>query len=100
MDLVGYDRATFDAIVEDYRRFAADIGIGDFLAIPVSGLKGDNISTLSDATPWYNGSSLVEHLETVEVDAAGARAKPFRSEERRVGKECVSTCRSRWSPYN
>ena len=55
MDLVDYDQAAFDAIVADYRAFAGEIGIRDWIAIPVSGLNGDNIMGPSDATPWYSG---------------------------------------------
>jgi len=51
MDLVGYDRKVFDAIVQDYATFATEIGLSDFLAIPISGLKGDNITSKSAATP-------------------------------------------------
>jgi bifunctional enzyme CysN/CysC len=68
MDLIGFDQARFNEIVADYRAFAAKIGIDDFLAIPISGLKGDNITAKSAATPWYNGPALMEHLETVEVE--------------------------------
>ncbi|MGN6268702.1 MAG: sulfate adenylyltransferase subunit CysN [Sphingomonas sp.] len=78
MDLIGYDQARFDAIVADYRAFAASIGIADFTAIPLSGLRGDNIAAPSDAMPWYDGPTLIEHLETVEVDADADRARPFR----------------------
>jgi bifunctional enzyme CysN/CysC len=78
MDLVGYDQAVFDTIVADYRTFAANIGITDFTAIPISGFKGDNITALSANTPWYSGPALIEHLETVEVDAAAAQGAPFR----------------------
>jgi bifunctional enzyme CysN/CysC len=78
MDLVGYDKATFESIVADYRGFAASIGIDDFVAIPISGFKGDNITTLSPNTPWYTGPTLVEHLETVELDNTTDQAKPFR----------------------
>src|ERR1700742_549296 len=53
MDLVGYDQSTFDAIVADYREFAASIGIANFTAIPISGLAGDNIAAPSDQMPWY-----------------------------------------------
>ncbi|RYD68493.1 MAG: sulfate adenylyltransferase subunit CysN [Sphingomonadales bacterium] len=77
MDLVGYDRATFDAIVADYRAFADSIGITAFTAIPVSGFKGDNITGASANTPWYSGPSLIEHLETVPVGDDTA-ARPFR----------------------
>lgn len=79
MDLVGYDQATFDAIVADYRAFASSIGITGFTAIPISGFKGDNITLApSDNTPWYSGPALIEHLETVEVDAAAAQGQAFR----------------------
>jgi bifunctional enzyme CysN/CysC len=78
MDLVDYDRATFDAIVADYRAFADSIGIADFVAMPISGFVGDNITTRSDNTPWYQGPTLIEHLEGVEVDAEAEQAKPFR----------------------
>jgi bifunctional enzyme CysN/CysC len=77
MDLVGYDRATFDAIVADYRAFAESIGIAEFTAIPISGFKGDNITGASGNTPWYSGPSLIEHLETVPV-GDDAAARPFR----------------------
>jgi len=78
MDLVGYDQATYDAIVADYAGFAASIGIEEFTAIPISGFKGDNITALSGNTPWYAGPTLIEHLDTVELDTDADRAKPFR----------------------
>jgi bifunctional enzyme CysN/CysC len=78
MDLVDYDQATYEAIVADYARFAAEIGIESFTAMPISGFKGDNIAAPSDNMPWYSGPSLIEHLETVELDAADAQDKPFR----------------------
>jgi bifunctional enzyme CysN/CysC len=78
MDLVDYSRQVFDAIVADYRQFAAGIGITDFTAIPVSGFKGDNIATLSAHTPWYRGRPLIEHLETVPLASAADQAKPLR----------------------
>lgn len=77
MDLVGYDQATFDAIVADYRAFAESIGIAAFTAIPISGFKGDNITGASANTPWYDGPALIEHLETVPVGGEGD-SRPFR----------------------
>ena len=77
MDLVGYDQAAFDAIAEDYARFAASIGISGVTAIPISGFRGDNIVAASAQMPWYRGPSLIEHLERVEVVARDA-AGPFR----------------------
>ena len=78
MDLVGYDQATYDQIVADYTEFAASIGITDFTAIPISGFKGDNITAASDNTPWYDGVSLMTHLETVELDQSMDQTADFR----------------------
>jgi bifunctional enzyme CysN/CysC len=78
MDLIEYDQRKYDDIVGNYRAFALSIGINDFVAIPISGLGGDNISKRSDRMPWYRGPSLVEHLETVEFDANAAEDSAFR----------------------
>ena len=78
MDLVGFDQTIFDAIVADYRAFAARLGLADVLAIPISGLRGDNIASLSDQTPWYEGPCLMHHLETVEIDEAALQTGPLR----------------------
>lgn len=78
MDLVGYDRAVFDRIVADYRAFADSIGIVEFTPIPISGLAGDNITTRSYQTPWYEGPVLLDHLETVELDQSANQLKAFR----------------------
>ncbi|QYU68811.1 sulfate adenylyltransferase subunit CysN [Leptolyngbya sp. 15MV] len=78
MDLIGYDQARYDAILADYAAFAASIGIESFTAVPISGLKGDNITAPTDAMPWYSGPTLMEHLEAVEVHAGVDQAKPFR----------------------
>lgn len=78
MDLVGYDQARFDEIIADYAEFARSIGIEEFTAVPISGLAGDNITTRSDNTPWYDGPALLAHLETVELDQTLEQHKPFR----------------------
>jgi bifunctional enzyme CysN/CysC len=78
MDLVDYGREVFDKIVADYADFAKSIGIESFTAMPISGFKGDNVTTLSENTPWYEGPTLVEHLETVEVLGSVDADKPFR----------------------
>ena len=78
MDLIDYDQAKYDAIVADYTAFAVEIGLSGFHAMPISGFKGDNITTASPNTPWYTGKPLIEHLETVELDNAADQAKPFR----------------------
>jgi bifunctional enzyme CysN/CysC len=77
MDLVGYQRVTFEAIVADYRAFAARIGIDDITAIPVVAVHGDNVTARGGNMPWYSGATLLEHLESVAVDAA-VTARPFR----------------------
>ena len=78
MDLIGYDQAKYEAIVADYAAFAESIGIKAFTPMPISGFKGDNITARSDNTSWYSGPALIEHLETVELDATSDQAKPFR----------------------
>jgi len=78
MDLVGYDQATYDAIVADYAAFANSIGIAAFTPIPISGFKGDNVTAPSPNTPWYAGPTLIDHLDTVALDADADRATPFR----------------------
>ena len=67
MDLVGYDESVFDAIVDDYRRFAALIGLHNITPIPLSALRGDNLLTLSERMPWYGGPPLLGCLETAPV---------------------------------
>ena len=78
MDLVDYDEGAFEAIVADYRAFAGHTGITDWTAIPVSGLNGDNIMRRTDATAWYDGPTLLEHLDTVPIDAAADAQKALR----------------------
>ena len=78
MDLVGYDQARFDEIVAEYRAFAASIGITTFTAMPISGFVGDNITGASPNTPWYVGPSLMQHLESVEIDEERLQRGPFR----------------------
>lgn len=77
MDLVGWSQETFDTILAEYHDFAAQIGIREFTAIPMSALKGDNITGPSDAAPWYRGPALLPLLETLPVDD-DQREKPFR----------------------
>jgi bifunctional enzyme CysN/CysC len=77
MDLVGYDQAVFDAIVAEYRAFAEQIGIREFTPIPMSALKGDNITEPSAAMPWFTGAPLMRWLEDLPVDD-DLRGQPFR----------------------
>ena len=78
MDLVGYDKTVFERILLSYRAFASEIGITNFTAIPISGFKGDNITALSDNTPWFKGPALIEHLEGVDVAAQRDVTSNFR----------------------
>ncbi len=78
MDLVDYNRGTYERIVADYSDFAQSIGIEDFVAMPLSGFKGDNITGPSANTPWYKGPNLIEHLEQVELSVDAGQNDPFR----------------------
>ncbi|MFC7449214.1 sulfate adenylyltransferase subunit CysN [Rhodococcus daqingensis] len=77
LDLVDYSQQVFDEIVEEYAGFAAEIGLGDVVAIPMSAYMGDNLTDRSPNTPWYQGPTLIEHLETVEISGELA-GSPFR----------------------
>ena len=78
MDLVGYKREVFDTIVEDYKAFAAQLGINKFTAIPMSALEGDNITSRSINTGWYTGPTLMGYVETVAIDLDAAQKLPMR----------------------
>ena len=78
MDLVDYDRATYDAIVREYGEFATSIGIEAFTPIPLSALTGENVVERSAALAWYDGPPLLAHLEAVEIDVTADQAKAFR----------------------
>jgi bifunctional enzyme CysN/CysC len=70
MDLVDHDPAVFARIADDYRALAAQLGIPDVTAIPLSALNGDNMLSRSERMPWYAGPTLLEHLETVDISHA------------------------------
>jgi sulfate adenylyltransferase subunit 1 len=67
MDLVGYDSSSFDQIVEEFTAFGTKLEIGDLTFIPISALHGDNVVERSLNMPWYNGPSLLHHLEHVHI---------------------------------
>ena len=67
MDLVGWDKEVYDKIADEFTSFAAKLEITDLTIIPVSALEGDNIATRSDKSPWYEGPSLLHHLEHVHI---------------------------------
>lgn len=67
MDLVDYSEEVYRRIVADYKTFAANLNVHDMVFIPISALAGDNVVTPSPRTPWYDGTTLLHHLETVNV---------------------------------
>ena len=70
LDIVGYDREVFERIEHEYRELAAQLGIANVQAVPLSALKGDNLLQRSPATPWYRGPTLLEWLESVQIEEA------------------------------
>jgi bifunctional enzyme CysN/CysC len=67
MDLVDYDERVFERIARDFAGFAAKLDVPDLTVIPVSALRGDNVTSRSPRMPWYGGPSLLHHLEHVHV---------------------------------
>lgn len=67
MDLVEFSEERFEEIKRDYQEFAKDLDLPDVQFVPISALKGDNVVSVSDQTPWYNGAPLMETLESVEI---------------------------------
>jgi sulfate adenylyltransferase large subunit len=67
MDLVDYDQSVYDAIVEDFRTWSAGLEFAEATFVPISALKGDNVVTRSANMDWYDGPTLLHHLETVEI---------------------------------
>lgn len=77
IDLMAYSQSVFERIHEDYKAFAADFGFESLQAIPLSARFGDNVLERSPNMAWYDGPTLVEHLETVEIER-NLWDKPFR----------------------
>ncbi|BCL15486.1 sulfate adenylyltransferase subunit 1 [Micromonospora sagamiensis] len=67
MDLVDWSQDVFDQIADEFTAFAAKLDVPDLAVVPISALKGDNIVTRSENTPWYEGPSLLHHLEHVHI---------------------------------
>lgn len=78
MDLVDYSAERFYEIVGEYSQFAKRIGMESFLPIPISGLKGDNIVTKSEHMAWFQGPTLLGHLEQAPISDARMQDHPFR----------------------
>ena len=77
MDAVGFEQAIFAQIEKQYRAFAGQVGLTEIVAIPLSALKGDNVTERSENTPYYQGPALMQYLQTVEVQQE-LGALPFR----------------------
>ncbi|WP_316163853.1 sulfate adenylyltransferase subunit CysN [Bradyrhizobium sp. SZCCHNRI20481] len=77
IDLVDYSQVVFEAITAEFAGFASELGFKEFIAIPISARYGDNVSSVSGNTSWYNGPHLLRYLETVEVEN-DSRQYPFR----------------------
>lgn len=78
MDLVDYSEGVYQDVIADYQDFAEQIGIRNITFIPLSAFKGDNITTLSERMPWYQGVPLIQYLEDVELDNERLQKTPFR----------------------
>jgi bifunctional enzyme CysN/CysC len=78
LDLVGFSQAVFERIETDYRAFAAQIGLHDIQCIPLSALRGDNMLEASANTPWYQGPTLLQHLENVPMEQTRQVEAAFR----------------------
>src|SRR4051812_30820825 len=68
MDLVDFSQEVFDRICEEFNTFASDLQLGKLYFIPISALDGDNVVTRSARTPWYQGTSLLDYLETIPIE--------------------------------
>ena len=68
MDLVGFEEGVFNRIKDEYLQLTNQLGIEDVTCFPLSALQGDNVVGKSERTPWYEGTSLLEFLETVPID--------------------------------
>lgn len=71
MDLVDFDQATFSRIKSEFEQFVSPLGFKSIQAIPLSALKGENITGQLGHTPWYDGLPLMGYLETIPVQEAG-----------------------------
>jgi bifunctional enzyme CysN/CysC len=67
MDLVEWDQQVYESIADEFTSFAAKLDAPDLTVIPISALNGDNIASRSDNSPWYEGPSLLHHLEHVHI---------------------------------
>ena len=85
IDLVDYSKDVFERIVNDYTRFASELGFTSVVPIPISARFGDNVTKASNNTPWYRGPSLLEYLEAVDIQNDTLTA-PFRFQVQLVNR--------------
>ena len=78
MDLMGYSEKTYNVIVDEYSKYAKQVGIESVTFIPISEFKGDNITSQSEAMPWFHGKTLLSFLDSVEIDEQRLQKQPFR----------------------
>ncbi len=78
LDMVDYSQEIYNQIDEEYRSFAKGLGLQDIVTIPMSALKGDNITELSTKTPWYRGETLMGYLENIQVEDDTVTSGVFR----------------------
>ncbi|WP_295627853.1 sulfate adenylyltransferase subunit CysN [uncultured Nitrosomonas sp.] len=78
LDMVDYSEEIFHQINKEYREFAEELGLSNIVTIPMSALKGDNITSLSANTPWYHGETLMGYLENVQVEDINVESGVFR----------------------
>jgi len=90
MDLVDYSAGIYRDIMADYQDFAEQIGINNITFIPLSAFKGDNIATTSERMPWYQGTTLMQYLEDVELDNQRLQKTPFRLHVQLVNRPNLS----------
>lgn len=70
MDLVKYDKATFDKITDQINELKAELNLENVVIIPLSATEGDNVTVKSESIPWYDGKTLLDYLETVDIKSS------------------------------
>ena len=85
IDLINFDKETFDRTVGDYTSFASELGFASIVPIPISARFGDNVTKVSGDTAWYRGPTLLDYLETVDVQN-DTLAAPFRFQVQLVNR--------------
>ncbi|HWD65537.1 MAG TPA: sulfate adenylyltransferase subunit CysN [Solirubrobacteraceae bacterium] len=78
MDLVSYDERTFRRLEEEFAKFAVSLDFADVTSIPVSALRGENVTSRGTEMPWYHGTTFLGYLETVPLEEDNRRHRPFR----------------------